>query len=288
MMHINHQAHSVLGNEITKAYLGMCFNQVTRRVENVDYDGSFRSSGKWDEMATYLNGIQRGYCCYCMRKIAYHSKSLTLEHIIPKSFDSEDKFAEYRHLGYPQLTQDQLIPTSEYMHNISQFTPPYPHTVAYWNLAVSCNGSFLPESRGGKCCNNYRGNEFVNPIYLRSDISRIVGYDENGRLKCLDDNHLPMVDAFARGAHLNYKDLVEIRHIWMALRDCDIKMLEQTMTEGKRKTLLVLSLRQYHNQDANAMKTLDALATKYSKPIEWQNLMDYSWYHGYYRSTMPN
>lgn len=133
-------------------------------------------------MFKLLGDRQHYRCCYCMRRIHDHNR--TLEHIIPRSHGSHDCFDSYQLLGYAPLDRSRicahypdepnpLIPVWD-----GRAVPPYPHNVAYGNLVVSCDGK-MHESRP-ECCNPTRGDSWIEPLYLNADVDRFIEYRPDG------------------------------------------------------------------------------------------------------------
>lgn len=271
MKHIDHIKASVSGNKITDNYLSVCFNQQTR-MHSVDYDSSFRVSGKRGEMIQLLGRLQNNLCCYCMRKLQLNSAETTLEHIIPQSIGSTVDMQPYFNLGYPNLLAEHLIASREFSSLRSPSIPPRPHTVAYFNFTLSCNGTFLPDGIS-VCCNNYRQDKFINPVFFNPDIEQQVTYNSDGKIYPVHGCHLfaEITDLIVK-TRLNYKELVEIRKIWHALSNITLKEIEEKNTEPQRKRLLLINL-------TGNIKEINKLADKYKINQRWKTLMSYSWFH---------
>lgn len=140
---------------------------------------------------------------------------ITLEHIIPKSLTSSKDMDPYFKRGHPNLTEAVLRTTTEFNDAYIQTPiPPYPHDVAYDNISLSCDGSFRPDVRNGACCNNKRGDQTVNPVYLYPDIERTINFLPNGIMS--PDKTSPFFEDTVNliiKTDLNCSQLKEIRRI---------------------------------------------------------------------------
>ncbi len=271
MKHVDHVRRQVRGTGITDTYLSLCFNQVTR-MYNVDYNTSFRTTGKRDEMVNLFGELQQDLCCYCMRKIQRGTPQATLEHIIPQSTDRTQDMLPYFNLGYGSLNGDTLIASREFNRLHNPDFPPRPHTVAYHNFALSCNGDFVPDG-ASICCNNRRGDAFVNPVYLNSDIETMIAYLPDGRIQPVSGSILfeDIVDLI-RIVALNHDALKEIRWIWHELSSIPLNEIERIERNNERKQLLLKYL-------DGEPKKINKLAEKYMDKDRWNRLMSYSWFH---------
>jgi hypothetical protein len=93
--------------------------------------------------------------------------------------------------------------------------PPYPHFLAYDNLVASCDGKTLSQTGeiiAHHCCNNARGNRYVEPLYLLSDVSSKVKYDNRGHLVC-DEMYIPSLGP--DGLNLTCYFLNKVRLFWL-------------------------------------------------------------------------
>ena len=149
------------------------------------------------------NRSERAFCCYCMRALAVngdsvnHPKNVTLEHIIPHHISEKEwndnnneiqrKYQKYTNLDsrYVDVCFGGNLPNPK-----TQITSePHPHFISYHNLVVSCDGKILEgnEIVSSHCCNNMRGNRYVEPLYLKSDVGSLIKYDSKGCLDFDDD-----------------------------------------------------------------------------------------------------
>lgn len=272
MKYLDHVRGRVRGCRITDSYLAACFNQQTR-MYSPDYEGTFRTSGRRDEMTSLLGELQDCHCCYCMRKIRMGTEEATLEHIIPQSVTQTSEMKPYFDLGYDSLRREHLIATREFCGLYSPVIPPRPHTVAYHNFALSCNGSFVDGGRS-LCCNNYRGNAFVNPVYLNGGVADMVEYCRDGEMRPVSGCGLygDIVDMI-KDTGLNCNNLKMIRRIWFALSEVDLDSILSLKREKDRKLLLLKYLDW-------PPKELNKCIEFFIRDAHWDLLMAYRWFHG--------
>ncbi|MBR6601857.1 MAG: hypothetical protein IKK87_08455 [Bacteroidaceae bacterium] len=172
---------------------------------------------------------QGGRCCYCMRRIAgLAPEERSLEHVIVNHPKGEDDYSQY--LGKcQQLDAAEMISSAEFLTNQTT-PPPYPHSVAYENMLMSCAGRCHLGVGTSFTCNNYRGHKFVYPLPLMSDGASEVKYLKNGFVYWIKetDTENPTVELLG----LNYDVLKLIRRIWYKLSsmgldaaDCDRQLV---------------------------------------------------------------
>lgn len=299
MKPVNHKLRQKSGVSITEAYLrNECFDTTTKCYHSVSYDGSFRDCGYRQRMLTELCLLQDYYCCYCMRRVGKNQSHATLEHIIPQSLGStlgtdkaENKRIAYELRKYYSFGHDAISPRRVMLTNYflavrkPRQIPPHPHTVAYHNFAMSCNGSFLPDSISSVCCNNPRGDALVNPVYLASDIESQVEYKDNGIM-------LPKIGArlysdivlCINKAKLNCRELQEIRHLWYLLRKQPLQLLRdyENLNEINRRGKLVALLLPFYGA-----KEASKMAQTFARISQWATFLAYGWFYDYYNKNYP-
>lgn len=157
---------------------------------------------------------QGGRCCYCMRRIGdLAPEERTIEHVIVNHPKDEDDYNQY--LGIcPQLDVAEMISSDDFMERQSP-PPPYPHSVAYENLLMSCAGRCHLGVGTSFSCNNFRGHKFVYPLPLMNDVTAEVKYRKDGFVYWVNetDTENPTVEILG----LNYDILKLIRRIWYKL-----------------------------------------------------------------------
>lgn len=169
-MEFINKSNSVAANNIIDAYLNWA------KDNNCDESKLYSSLGQYSlDGLSCKNKIikevllpeQSHRCCYCMRRLDAYA-GVTLEHIIPQSVSSQDDLNRYFAKRINGLNPTQLCLTRDYFSNKSIF-PPYPLKVAYYNFAASCC------SRNH--CNNYRQNQYIEPLFLIPQINSEVVYN---------------------------------------------------------------------------------------------------------------
>lgn len=277
MVHIETFHRQVDGNNITQRYLSeqcVVMGDKKRIYRNIDYSGSFRPKYA-NEMCNLLGEVQNDLCCYCMRHLPKDSKQITLEHIVPQSC-SDEEFDRYISLGYNELTEKNLILTHAFSGKpIATELPPMPHTVAYHNFLISCDGSFVTDNKSHLCCNNARGDQFLIPVFFNENIADEIEYTPQGVAKAKNTAiHRAKIISTISVARLNCNTLKEIRSIWYKFRALPLQMLEEAVYDYRKKTSLLLKYCENNN----------SLKNKYVRSYKWQLLLSYSWFHSYYKS----
>lgn len=243
---------------------------------NVDYDGTFNSSGAKGQIIQLALRSQECLCCYCMRDLSMENQQITLEHIIPQSC-SKREFGDYINLGVEYLSDEDVIRTKEFINVTNIKIPPRPHTVTFENLTASCDGTF-PDKKGcSMCCNHKRGNAFVYPMFYISMVENEMDYMDDGTIQPKVQS--PHQDEFRdtiNKTRLNCTSLKDIRRLWHLLRGIDFQVLQDCITDTdlREKTLLHVLFKEEEQgeQDANILE-------KYKKDDYWQTLMLYHWFH---------
>lgn len=266
------------GANITAAYLSTCWSSEVSSFVGVDYDSGFRSSGTYTRMVDFLcSEVQDHLCCYCMRRLI-NPGDITLEHIIPHKAQPND-FPMYFQFGYDGLDDTHIEPLVEFIRN--RHSPdsdiPHPHTVAYHNFAASCNGAFIPDLPGGKCCNLARGNSFLDPLFLSLNAAQRIAYDEDGMAVPTNDSDI-LAQNFIIATKLNTPRLKEIRFLWSQLTAFAKDDIIGITTNKERHRILTLML----FKDCSKQERDEAILKNYTNPSYWQTLMSYDWFYEYY------
>lgn len=299
MKPVDHKLRQKSGVAITEAYLrNECLDTTTKCYHSVNYDGSFRDCGYHQDMLTELCLLQNYYCCYCMRRIGENQHHATLEHIIPQSLGStfglsraenmriNKELSDYYAFGHDAISLRRVRLTAYFLDvRKPRHIPPYPHTVAYHNFAMSCDGSFLPDTISSASCNNPRGNKLINPVYLASDIEAQVEYNKAGAMLPKSGVRLYTdITLCIDKAKLNCKQLTEIRRLWYEFRKLPLQdlYLLQNFNEITRRGKLVAKLMPIYGP-----KESSRLAQQYARISQWATFLAYDWFHSYYSSNYP-
>lgn len=268
---------------------GLCIN---RQILDLYWNGSCYVNLHYDivdksMLVRHLVKEQDGYCCYCMRKLhlqreGNHRKNVTLEHVIPNKIKmaewKQDKVL-YRMFSKLSDRDITICPEGKLVDPTRRLgMPPFPHFLAYDNLVASCDGQTLNEDGEEvkqHCCNNMRGNNYVEPFFFHSDISDKIGYDGRGHIKCADE-YVPYLQK-GTGINIMSPFLNRIRLFWKQVADSEY-------TVG-----------QIHEAENNDTLRQDIIDDIFTIDItgEWQFLTerrnwciysDYDWFYGYYKA----
>ncbi|GHT61970.1 hypothetical protein FACS189451_05190 [Bacteroidia bacterium] len=173
---------------------------------------------------------QRNRCCYCMRKLDSEDEEKTLEHLIPNKTKSKAIFDTY--LNPETVLNDENVCFAEDFINKQETKfPPYPHTIAYHNLSVSCNGK-ISRTDSAIHCNLKRGDEYVKPFILYSKISAEFEYKPDGYVIWKDNDKNRAKDALDE-LGLNTERLRIIRRIWFQAVQNNFSITECTDIQKK-------------------------------------------------------
>lgn len=157
---------------------------------------------------------QRGRCCYCMRQIdGLAPEERSVEHVIVNHPKDAGDYNQY--LGQcSQLDDAEMIPSADFLAKQTP-PPPYPHSVAYENMLMSCAGHCHLGVGTSFTCNKCRGHKFVHPLPLMADVTAEVKYQKNGFVYWIKetDTENPTIELLG----LNYDVLKLIRRIWYKL-----------------------------------------------------------------------
>lgn len=165
-------------------------------------------------LATILLDEQAGRCCYCMRRISELApEERTIEHIIVNHPKNEDDYNQYLGKGSKLDTAD-MISSATFLSKQTP-PPPYPHSVAYENMLISCAGHCHLGIGTSFTCNCYRGHKFINPLPLMTNVADEVKYKKNGFVYWMNetDTENPTIECLG----LNYDVLKLIRRLWYKL-----------------------------------------------------------------------
>lgn len=161
-----------------------------------------------------LSAEQHGRCCYCMRRIDnIHPQECTIEHVIVNHPETDDDYNQYLGLN-TDLDMADMLPALDFIAKQLP-PPPYPHSVAYENVLISCAGHCHLGVGTSFTCNNHRGHKFVHPLPLMRNVSKEIRYKSNGFVYWINETNTenPTIEALG----LNYDVLKLIRRLWHKL-----------------------------------------------------------------------
>lgn len=241
---------------------------------------------------------QKNYCCYCMGKIESHN--VTLEHIIPESFDvnqnPNNEFAYYT--GYAPIlslnvelastfTKKQFF-TKEDIKKIEK----YPHLISYVNIAASCHG-IIDKKDGTSCfCNNPRGNKRIIPLMLMENSPSIVTYNQLGIINI--NLKKEEAESTIKALQLNNDTLQEIRMLWYKISRTSRTVMD-VISISSLKDKIILFKEIFNTNDYT---TLEDKWKSYvpvpqlnnidqSETVYWNLFIKYEWFYEYYKQSYP-
>ncbi len=252
--------------EDSNRYLGLGFD-----------DGAFNKA----TMKGYCLEEQNNVCCYCSREIGNNNHT-ELEHIIPRSVDTENALQPYFNLSN-LLAENIVLQESFRPSTVMQVTPPFPHHIAYHNIVASCNGITFKSSEYFTCCNRKREDDFIPPYNL---IQNNIMYLHDGTIySTIDTTYEEQGIQYNSITHLNLnkQTLKNIRRIWFLLAGTDvtINQLTQAITIDDYKEIFTLYLR------ANPLKVINDnnLIDSFENETSWKILMYYKYFLNYFRNN---
>lgn len=259
----NQDKYCTIAHNILHSFINDCWQEDSGKYINLGYHELKRNR----EFNSLLLKEQKGFCCYCMRKIP--SGELTLEHVIPHHI--KDSLEEQLLHYYCYIPSKSVIYKSDIEQNRRLAYPPYPHCIAYENLTASCDGRIY---EGGEkyllhaCCNNKRGNDKIIPLFFLPRIHTILVYEEDGRLSYTDE-----YEATIKSLNLDCDALRLIRKVWARIRKNNIKIKEVIAGEGDqeiRKNIVVLL-----DMERPEEKTILHI-------LYWKLLIQFYWFYHYF------
>lgn len=234
-----------------------------------------------------LSNEQGGLCCYCMRRLHVnaernHRKNVTLEHVVPNKITSDEwnqdkgSYQKFRGLTDEFIT---VCPSDGVIDKKVRFgMPPFPHFIAYDNLVASCDGQTLNYDAtevNHHCCNNYRGNRYVEPLYFHVNVGNEIDYDSFGRIVC-EEEVVKYLDE-KTGVNIMSPFLNKVRMFWNLVSASGYTPEDIRAAEDDEE------LRQDIRDD---LFTTDGLGEWefLEDEVKWAVYADYDWFYTYYRN----
>lgn len=208
---------------------------------------------------------QDGLCCYCMRRLS-ECKKMTIEHVMPNHAVDKTELDKYR----TRATVLDGLPHSEDFKSLSPITyPPHPHSIAYQNLLLSCDGNLFNESPTPQCCNLKRKHTFLPPFVLYSNIIQTFIYTEDGMAEWQEDPEPPESKGNAmRILGLNKSILKMVRRIWFFCTDNNLN------PQIEEKDFVVNTMMGYLNFPSMNEEDINMLLN-FKKDKYWKLLLEY-------------
>lgn len=197
---------------------------------------------------------------------------LTLSHLVPflPFFEvipeNYSKFGRLKR-GKIYYCPDKEIPISPKLH-----TPPYPHCIAHENLVASCQGKVF---EGGekyilhKCCNNFRGNDKIVPLFFIPRAAEIVRYEIDGTL-----TYFEKYESTISSLNLMHSTLIFMRKIWakIVINNISLNQVNKALTDNDIRINIIDDI----DIDISERKNLRI-------DLYWKLLIEYHWFYNYFQ-----
>ena len=212
---------------------------------------------KYRELLTNILKLeQKNRCCYCMQRLVGE----TVEHIIPNKINTKIEFENYL-CPNTVLNKYKLYFTKEFLCNRETNFPPYPHTIAYQNLTLSCCSN--------NHCNNFRGDKTIKPLIFYSTISEDIEYKFNGFVVWKNETEdLPTLVKLG----LNDDSLMMIRRIWLFANNENVNLLY--LDKNKRHEFILRLLPEVEKNEEDIL-------LKFKNDKQWELLKRYDYFASY-------
>lgn len=211
---------------------------------------------------------QNNRCCYCMRNLEADDEEKTLEHLIPnKGLLNKQHFERYLN-DDTILNERNLCYAQHFIDNEEVSYPPFPHTIAYQNLSVSCNGKYFRTGSSAHC-NLFRGKKDIIPCIIFDTINDDVEYKSNGFVIWTKETEpLPSFDKLG----LNDNILKMIRRIWFYANKKDINPLE--LSPVQRDELLYAIISEINDKEFDIL-------LNFKNDVFWNKFKKYDYFSKY-------
>jgi hypothetical protein len=247
---------------------------------NNNYHKNLYSKFKNPRRQEFINLLleeQNNRCCYCMKNLDVQKDNISLEHLIPQSIVAKSEFDEYIN-SETVLNEENVCLENDFIKSANPKVPPFPHTVAYQNLVVSCSGVDCPSKikrEKPTHCNEFRGKKNITPIVLYKTINDDIEYRDNGFVLWKNETEdFPTIEKLG----LNDVTLKMIRHIWLYASDKGINLLNVT-THEKDEFLYDLIAEIDSKED-------DILLSFFENEQRWDLLKHYDYFASYKQNKL--
>ena len=243
------------------AYPKDMYNAICTEIDDAHNHIKFRT-----RLESVLLAEQDGLCCYCMRKLSECHK-ITIEHIIPNHAKDKAELDEYR---TKKTELDELPHPKEFMAQSPIVYPPHPHSIAYQNMILSCDGDLFKENNVRPvCCNLKRAHRFLPPFVLYNDIAQRFNYTVDGMAEWVDDPEPPESKKNAmRILGLNSFVLRMVRRIWFFCID------HRLNPHADKKEVIVNTMMGYLKAQSTTESEVNMLLN-FKKDKYWKLLLEY-------------
>lgn len=236
------------------------------------YRGFWGKRGKHDLIDTVLLPEQDHQCCYCMKRLGNHNDpDVSIEHII-RQHTPKALMSSYFKPAYLGLNARNVCYTDDFVNK--KIRPkPYPHKVAYHNLAIACNR-----------CNETRNHQDLDIPFLYPLIENEVVYNRStGKAKWINDPFVPsLTEKYTLDKlELNTPLLKAIRAVWIYGKDNPVGSYstpDTVRTFGQRRDLIYRTMAESasHNKWFS-LDDQDAFLSLLTDEL-WNRLLQYDYF----------
>lgn len=261
------------GQQIVKNFISKQWNNDTQKYINLNFNELKRTK----KFKFLLLKEQQGYCCYCMRKIRFNE--VTIEHVMPhnlkKNICIKDESKYYSKFGRLKMKNIYYCPDYKIDTKLKIRKKPFPHCIAHENLVLSCKGKVFDEGEKyvlHECCNNFRGNEKIIPIFFIPRAAEIILYEIDGNLTFFEK-----YESTIKILNLRHKTLIFMRKIWakMVINNIRFSQITKALTDKNIRTDIIDDI------DINLSERKNLRIDLY-----WKLLIEYNWFYGYFKNNI--
>ncbi len=272
MKYIDKSLHKQRGEQIVSEFLD-CFHTRTGTYpddmyktfcqEIDDAHGHIKFSKRLKDEV--LAPEQDGRCCYCMKKLST-CLITTVEHVMPNHAKDKNELDKYR---AKPTALDGLPHTADFIAMSPVVYPPHPHSIAYQNLILSCDGDLFNEKSKPVCCNLKRQHAFLPPVVLYPNITQTFRYLIDGTAEWTEDPEPPESRKnVVKVLGLNSSVLKMVRRIWFFCTDNGIDLYTTP------KEIVVNTMMGYIASPSTTAREVTMLLN-FKKDKYWNLLFDY-------------
>ena len=270
MQYISKYISRKKGHAIIRRFLKKQWSREAQCYVNLNYNELKRDK----TFEKQLIREQQGFCCYCMRHLC--KGEVTLEHVMPQKIKKEDLKREIKYYAQYGRLKNRYVRYMEQVPRTPRLkTPPYPHSLAYENLVASCSGKVHSEGERyvlHQCCNNFRGNQRIIPLFFVKEVGSLVEYRKDGTIDCQE-----RMDETIKLLNLEHPSLVFIRKIWASIVNAGVSVND---IESAKQDLLLRG---------DIISDIDIAREerqKLKKNTYWDLLNEFYWFYGYYQKKL--
>lgn len=254
------------GHAIVFKFLHRGWDETSGRYINSSYS-NLQGEGK----ITHLLLREQNYlCCYCMRAVSYREHT-TIEHVLPRKTKKDDSNTITHYMNSAGFMK-RYVKWMEEPPKRKVKVPPYPHYCAYENLVVSCDGSvydldnpdYSYPSKLHNCCNNFRSNDEIIPMFYLKKVKKLLRYESDGELT-YDDKYRTTIKAL----NLENATLKLMRRAWA-------KVSKWYTVDDVKRAMTDLTFRNEIIDDS-LMDAFDSNILQHSN--FWNLFYEYRWFY---------